>query len=123
MHRQHERAKTLPYPHFHRLDGWGHNFQDSHDYWEGVSKKATKWHFHAAHSDQGLMYYMAKFVQKDVSIGIGDRIQNWKAVDGEESPGKESDIPGVLAKYQPELLKYQYSCDKYGPPVTASETE
>jgi len=115
VHRQHERAKTLPHPHFDLMDGWGHNFIDSHDYWEAVTMKRRHWRFHASHSDQGLMYYMVKYVRKDVSIAIGDRIQNWKEVDGEEMPSKEFDIPGVLAKYQAELLKHQYFCD--GPRV------
>jgi len=113
VRKQHEKAKTLPYPHFDKKEGWGYNFKTNNDNWESVKKKGGAWTWHAGHSDQGLMYYLAKFLQKDVSIAIGDRIQNWKAVDGQERPEMESDTTGVLAKYQPELTAYQYSCDKY----------
>jgi lipopolysaccharide biosynthesis glycosyltransferase len=106
---QKEKAKTLPYPYFDFQNGWGHSF-DHGDYWESIRKKGNRWKFHASHSDQGLMYYFVKYVQKEVSIAIGDRIQNWKKGLG-DVPEMESDTHGVLAKYQGNLLRVQYLCD------------
>jgi len=114
---QHEKAKELPYPHFSKHSGWGHAFREHHDHWEAVTEKAGNWNFWAAHSDQGLMYYVAKYIKKDLSIAIGDRIQNWKAVEGQYMPEIESDITGVLIKYQPKLLAYQNSCNAVPTPV------
>jgi lipopolysaccharide biosynthesis glycosyltransferase len=110
INRQKEKAKTLPYPFFDFKDGWGHSF-DKGEYWEGIHKKGTRWKFHASHSDQGLMYYFAKYIRKEVSIAIGDRIQNWKSDSGGEFPQMESDIHGLLAKFQGNLLRVQYLCD------------
>jgi len=116
---QHQRALSLPYPHFDFLDGWGHNFETHGDYWEGINQVGTKWKFHAGHSDQGLMYYFAKYVRMDVSIAIGDRIQNWlpgqSAKDNETStsiplPIKVLEERDVLTPYQGKLLRYQFSC-------------
>ena len=112
--RQHEIAKTLPYPHFDKHNGWGYNFQENNDHWDALNKKGGLWAWYGAHADQGLLYYVTKFIQKDLSIGIGDKVQNFKAVDGQVKPELESAIAGVLAKYQPPLIAYQYSCDKYG---------
>mmetsp|Transcript_5733 Transcript_5733/g.10868 ORF Transcript_5733/g.10868 Transcript_5733/m.10868 type:complete len:491 (-) Transcript_5733:61-1533(-) len=106
---QKERAKTLPYPYFDFKDGWGHSFGPG-DYWEGIRKKGNRWKFHASHSDQGLMYYFVKYVRKEVSIAIGNRIQNWKNCSG-DLPVMESDTHGVLSKYQGNLLRLQYLCD------------
>jgi len=108
--KQHEEAKSLPYPYFNSENGWGHTFLET-DFWEGITKKGTRWKFHAAHSDQGLMYYYAKYARMEVSIAIGDRVQNWKAGHG-NLPELESDTHGVLATYQGEVLRYQYLCDK-----------
>lgn len=118
VRKQHQRAKALPYPHFDFNDGWGHNFESHGDYWEGISQVGTKWKFHAGHSDQGLMYYYAKYVRMDVSIAIGNRIQNWmpghNIMENNTSvvhPIKESEKSNVLAPYQGKLLRYQFSCD------------
>jgi len=110
VRKQHEEAKSLPYPYFDVEHGWGHKFLKS-DFWEGITKKGTYWKFHAAHSDQGLMYYYAKYARKEVSIVIGDRVQNWKAGKG-DLPELESDKHGVLQAYQGEVLRYQFLCDK-----------
>jgi len=76
--RQREEGKTLPYPHFDVIRGWGHDFRKAGAPWEAiVAKDFYKWDFHASHSDQGLMYYLMKFAIKDVSIVIGEKLQNW----------------------------------------------
>jgi Alpha-N-acetylglucosamine transferase len=109
--RQHEKARTLPYPYFDFMEGWGHNFRKHGDYWESLHRKSSTWKFHASHSDQGLMFYFAKYIRHNVSIAIGEKIQNWKT--GNDSlPEMESEKKGVLAMYQGEILRYQWSCDK-----------
>jgi len=106
-----EIAKTLPYPHFDKRRGWGHIFRKAKDTWRSIESKEPRWTYHAAHSDQGLMYQFAKYTRQDVSIAIGDIVENWKK--GEvDKPIMESEVTGMLSKYQGELLRYQYSCDK-----------
>jgi len=89
--RQHEEGKQHPYP-----QGWGYSVRKNHDAWE-LTKKGGGWHhFHAAHSDQGFILYLAKCVRQDVSIVVNQR---WGI-----KPEKESDEAGVLAKYQLDIL-------------------
>ena len=110
---QHERAKTLPYPHFDRDEGWGYNFKSHGDKWEAVNIDSNRWGWYGAHVDQGLMYYVAKFLSKEVSIAIGSKVKNYKGVDAEVKPELESETEGMLVKYQPDLLAFQYRCDEY----------
>ena len=113
VRKQHEQGKNLPYPHFSRGDGWGYNFKNNNDHWEAIRRTAQIWIWHASHSDQGLMYYIAKFLYKDVSIALGERLQNWKAVDGQKAPELESETIDLLKKYQPtEMLAYMWQCDR-----------
>ncbi|EEC44602.1 predicted protein [Phaeodactylum tricornutum CCAP 1055/1] len=83
--RHHEEAKTLPYPHFDWRNGWGHNFQKAGDEWRAVLRNGQAWRFHAGHSDQGLLYYFLKYAQQDVTLVIGERVENWVpgTVDGQ----------------------------------------
>jgi hypothetical protein len=111
---QHEKAKTLPYPHFDKQEGWGYSFTQNHDRWRAILKRGNRWAWYGAHVDQGLMYYVAKYLSKEVSIAIGAVVENWKGVDGQIKPEKESETVGMLEKYQPELLAYQYRCDQDG---------
>jgi hypothetical protein len=108
-----EIAKALDYPYFDKRRGWGHDFMEFRDWWEAVSQTGGKigWAYHASHSDQGLMYQFAKYTRQDVSIAIGDRVQNWKQ-GRKDTPILESEVTGLLSKYQGELLRYQYLCDK-----------
>jgi len=112
VRRQLEIAKTLPYPHFNLLAGWGHNFTEAGDRWKGVIRsRGKRWSFHAGHSDQGLMYYFTKYVRQDVTIALGDIVENWKPGE-KDKPILESTVTGMLSKYQGALLRYQYSCNK-----------
>ena len=113
---QHEKAKSLPYPYFDRKEGWGHSFLANGDQWEAMNKSGKRWTWYGAHVDQGLMYYVAKYLSKEVSIAIGERVQNWKAVEGQVNPVKESESEGLLDQYQAKqkILAYQYKCDKGG---------
>jgi len=109
--RQHQRAKALPYPHFDWDKGWGHSFTTAGDSWESVKMtNRRQWRWHASHSDQGLMYMYAKYVMRNVSIAIGDRIQNWREGHG-SLPVKESDVRDVLTPFQGTLLRHQFSCN------------
>lgn len=78
---QHESAKNLPYPKFDRQVGWGHSFLEAGDEWTAIEKTGKRWHYHASHSDQGLLYYFAKYHVQDVSIIIGDRVEHWVSYD------------------------------------------
>ena len=113
IQRQKEEGIKLPYPNFDYQRGWGYNFHEHKDFWEAMLINETNWHYHAGHSDQGLLYYWTKFVKQDVSIVIGDRVQNW-IPSGGTKPRKENEMRGEpLAKYTaPRPLAYQNSCDK-----------
>jgi len=111
VRRQHLQAKILPYPHFDWDKGWGHSFTEAGDFWESVKiTQRRQWRWHASHSDQGLMYMYAKYVIQDVSIAIGDRVQNWR---GGSSclPIKESDVRDLLTPFQGKLLRHQHLCN------------
>ena len=76
--RQRREGMKLPYPHFNATRGWGYSFMDNADPWQSVTRQhGWRWGFHASHSDQGLMYYYAKFLRKDTSIIIADILQNF----------------------------------------------
>eukprot|EP00563_Minutocellus_polymorphus_P019799 CAMPEP_0197726470 /NCGR_PEP_ID=MMETSP1434-20131217/16063_1 /TAXON_ID=265543 /ORGANISM="Minutocellus polymorphus, Strain CCMP3303" /LENGTH=421 /DNA_ID=CAMNT_0043312415 /DNA_START=121 /DNA_END=1386 /DNA_ORIENTATION=+ len=112
VRRQHQKAKTLPHPHFDWGNGWGHSFTKTGDFWESVKiTKRQQWRWHASHSDQGLMYMYAKYVIQNVSIAIGERIQNWR--EGPKNlPEKESDVRDILTPFQGKLLRHQHSCSE-----------
>jgi hypothetical protein len=109
---QHEQAKTLPYPYFDKDEGWGYNFKVHHDKWEGIVRSGDRWGWYGAHTDQGLMYYIGKYLSKGVSIAIGPKVQNWRHIEGQAKPEKETESNGMLKKYQPDLLAFQNSCDR-----------
>ena len=97
--------------HFDVRLGWGYNFIKNKDSWRSINRRKKTWNFYASHSDQGLMYYVAKFLYKDVSIAIGRNVENWKGIEGIMKPELESEKTDILEKYQPELLSYQFGCD------------
>eukprot|EP00588_Corethron_pennatum_P032212 CAMPEP_0194341362 /NCGR_PEP_ID=MMETSP0171-20130528/89453_1 /TAXON_ID=218684 /ORGANISM="Corethron pennatum, Strain L29A3" /LENGTH=469 /DNA_ID=CAMNT_0039106677 /DNA_START=524 /DNA_END=1930 /DNA_ORIENTATION=+ len=116
INKQHELGRKLPYPHFDKYNGWGHNFWEAGDKWESVieqSKRDTKrWRFHAGHSDQGLFYYFTKYVLQDVSIVIGTRVQAWGPGREDGGPPKKiSEINGLLKFPTSVPLAYQDECD------------
>lgn len=107
---QREEAKDLPYPHFDWEMGWGHNFTAEGDEWESIGLTGERWRFHAGHSDQGLLFYYLKYFRQDVSIVIGDRIQNWiPGADGK--PHKLVEFPHELnEEVFPKPSAVQYNC-------------
>lgn len=123
IERQHKEGAKLDYPHFDRKRGWGYSFLENDDPWLSISgKKGWRWTFHAAHSDQGLMYYFAKFGMKDTSIIIGDILQNFvpgsnglhmKDFEGNfQSAIAERNLTHLLPK--PESKKITYGCANAG---------
>jgi hypothetical protein len=115
IERKEQSAKDLhlSYPHFDRQNGWGHNFRKEGDLWEGISYNGSRWDYYASHSDQGLLYYWARFFKQDVSIVIGAKIQNWV-------PDKTTGLPKLLTQMlneplmnysAPAPLAYQHDCD------------
>jgi hypothetical protein len=116
IEKQQQSAKNLPYPHFSKQDGWGHNFVKEGDPWEAINKKGNKWAYHASHSDQGLLYYWTKYFKQDVSIVIGAKIQNW-VPDNNNATGKPKLLTEMLndplKNYSvPVPLAYQHGCDR-----------
>ena len=72
-----KQALALPWPHWDPIQGWGHIIEES-DAWKSPDgKTGTNWTWHASFADQGLLYYWVKYVQKSVSLIIGDTIENW----------------------------------------------
>ena len=116
--RQHKEGASLPYPHFSRSDGWGYNFQMNGDPWKATNKTGWKWAYHAAHSDQGLMYYWAKFGMKDTSIILGSLLQNFvPGDDGKHTMVFEGDFANEIEKrglthmLPPEQEHIDYNCN------------
>jgi hypothetical protein len=112
IQRHHELAKNLPYPHFDFVAGWGHNFEKEGDVWEAIHRNGTRWRFHAGHSDQGLWYYFTKYFKQDVSIVIGNRLQNISP--GQDGKPQKENLIGVLSKYAPNPIAIQDDC-KFNP--------
>jgi Mannosyltransferase putative len=122
IRRQREEGKKLPYPHFSWERGWGYDFQAEHDMWRATVKLGEKWRYHAAHSDQGLLYYWVKYYKRDVSIVVQDEVENWidagpnanRTVDDKPKPMLQMTLKlEPLAPYSQEYpLAYQFDCDQ-----------
>lgn len=105
-----EQGARLPYPHFHRSLGWGHDFSAEGDKWESIKSEGRKWNYHGSHVDQGLLYYWVKYVVQDTSIAIGNRLQNW--IPGDDGkPRLLSESIGVLQTYSSHPLTNQTGMD------------
>jgi hypothetical protein len=64
------------------LVGWGKVITPP-DYWRPVNgSKLTLWNWHAVFADQGLLYFWAKYVKRNVSIIIGNEIEHWTTTTG-----------------------------------------
>ena len=85
-------------------------------------KTGQRWSYHASHSDQGLMYYLAKYIRQDVTIAIGNELWQYNQ-SGMIKPALEAKDKGVLAKYQPKLLAHQFSCDEYKASVALADNK
>jgi len=62
---------------FNETLGFGHIITPP-DFWETYKgEKGTKWDWHGAYTDQGLLYHWTKYEKKKVSIIIKDKVQRW----------------------------------------------
>ena len=77
---------------FDVVTGWGHRIA-SDDPWRalgyhgsrifrnlGWQEHGTKWTWHGAMADQGLLYHWVKYVKRNVTIAVGPIIETWKDV-------------------------------------------
>ena len=106
---------SFTFPHFDTATwGWGHDFKGSGDHWESIQRTGRSWRFYGSQTDQGLWYYFARYVRKNVSIIIGDKLQNWDRNDDKdvELPLMINEVEGALAKYSPKPLAIQGNCDE-----------
>jgi hypothetical protein len=73
-----EKARRLKGHKFDVEQGWGHRIVHP-DQWRSRKENDTKWIFHGAFADQGLLYHYAKYVKKSVSILFNqtDGIENY----------------------------------------------
>jgi hypothetical protein len=78
IRRREEKAVGIKSGHkFDEVEGWGHVIAPD-DPWKSRIETGTKWTFHFAFSDQGLLYYYTKYVKQSVSIiYINDQVENW----------------------------------------------
>ncbi|KAL3913327.1 MAG: hypothetical protein SGILL_006538 [Bacillariaceae sp.] len=65
---------------FSKTRGWGHSIALP-DRWRSTSGRegpnATEWNWHGDFADQGLLYYWTKYYKKEVSLIIGNEVENW----------------------------------------------
>lgn len=77
VRKKEERGKTLPYPHFDNITGWGHAFENG-DYYELFNgQRGYTWTFYGAFADQGLLYHWCKYVSRSVSIVLRNKVSHW----------------------------------------------
>lgn len=102
---------------FDEIKGWGHVMEED-DQWESRrGQGGTKWNFHFAFSDQGLLFYWTKYVKRSVSIihgynAKGHMVQNWAS----SSAGKtelESRLPEPFKDTSKPRFKLYGHCSKF----------
>jgi hypothetical protein len=84
-------GKTWKDKRFDPLIGWGHTIL-SPDRWESNKRQGTNWTFHAPYSDQGLLYYYAKYFRQNTTIVLADRVQWWQTNITSNEPEKVNEI-------------------------------
>lgn len=85
IRRREEEALQMPFPYWDKTLGWGHEFSESDKWTPSQSRpnlNRTKWGWHGAFTDQGLIYYWAKYVKQSVSLVINKKIENWGSCNG-----------------------------------------
>lgn len=88
---------------FDKTLGWGHAIQQADRWRARYDRKTGKlWNFPGAYGDQGLVYHWAKYVKKNVSLFIGNEVENW-------SSSSESGAGPVLEATKMDVLK-GYEC-------------
>lgn len=91
---------------FDPIYGWGHVIMPPDKWRTRYNKQSgTKWDFNTAFGDQGLMLHWAKYVKKDVSIFIGNEVDNWSP------PVNANDTTPVLEATLVDAIK-GYECQR-----------
>jgi hypothetical protein len=116
-------AIPLPLLHSKLLVGWGKVITPP-DYWRPVNgSKLTLWNWHAVFADQGLLYFWAKYVKRNVSIIIGSEIEHWTTTIGSTNEKAEDvtlqriDGNSPLDMYSCVSTKSSYQKDRRQPPA------
>jgi hypothetical protein len=55
-----EKARSLPYPYFDPVEGWGHVIEPNDQWYTTTIQRGTNWTFWSAFADQGLLYYWTR---------------------------------------------------------------
>ena len=76
------KALQLPFPHWDKVEGWGHNFSST-DYWRSFTEPmGMLWNFYGADADQGLLLYWTKYYKQSVSIIYKNQVEQWEGHNG-----------------------------------------
>ena len=90
IRKREQQALTMPYPHFDPKLGWGHviasNPHDHVRFFREKNNQVQEWDWYGVFAEQGLLYYWTKYVQRHVSIVIGDEVENWGPVAADGDP-------------------------------------
>ena len=79
IRRREQTGKTLAYPHFDNVTGWG-QVLTADDPWVSTTERGTNYTFLAAFADQGLLFHYTKYARKSVSIVLRTgKVENWVA--------------------------------------------
>jgi len=62
---------------FDPIEGWGHKITPPDSWISTKEPNGTEWSWHGDFVDQGLLYYWVKYLKKNVSIILFDKIQQW----------------------------------------------
>lgn len=96
---------------FNVVLGWGHKI-DPPDEWVARQARGRNWTFHFAFSDQGLLYYYTKYLQKSVSIIHFENVENW-AADSSGVVHKEASFEKPFLNYSQPVLHDSGACRKF----------
>ncbi|KAG7354515.1 hypothetical protein IV203_003871 [Nitzschia inconspicua] len=76
------RTMHMKFPHWDSATGWGQAFENG-DYWiTSKGEKGYEWDWYGVQTDQGLLYYWTKYIQRSVSIIVNHSIEQWGSKDG-----------------------------------------
>jgi len=97
---------------FDLVQGWGHTILPP-DYWKSTKDDTlhTNWTFHAAYGMQGLLWYWVKYFKRNVSVRIGNLIENWGTDPGSGKVRIVSTRSNLLDKYARPIVHDEMSCE------------
>jgi hypothetical protein len=104
------------WPRFDVIKGWGHEISPD-DPWETrKGEKGTKWDFHFAYSDQGLLYHYVKYVRKSFSLlhGFGgNEVQNWGQIDANGPAVLQERLKDAFILHSKPRLRLHRQCNRF----------